>query len=88
MVYNLELCFNLLDSLQLKGYPANPETIGEHIRKKRIDLGLMQKEVAGIIGVTESSIWNWEHGMNPGKRYMKRIEGFLSRGLLSFQKKY
>jgi len=39
-----------------KGYPINPKTIGEHIRKKRMDLRLMQKEVAKIIGVTESTI--------------------------------
>ncbi len=37
----------------------------------------MQKEVAGIIGVTESTIWNWEHGTKPEKRYMERVEGFL-----------
>ena len=41
-----------------------------------MDLGLKQKEVARIIGVTESSIWNWEHGSNPGKRNIGRIEGF------------
>ena len=29
-----------------------------------MDLGLEQKDVAKIIGVTESSIWNWEHGWN------------------------
>jgi len=25
-----------------------------------MNLGLLQREVAEIIGVTESSIWNWE----------------------------
>jgi len=32
--------------------------MGKHIRKRRIDLGLMQKDVAKIIGVSECSIWN------------------------------
>ena len=45
--------------------------------KRRMDLQLEQQDVAKIIGVTESSIWNWESGMNPAKRYMKKIEGFL-----------
>ncbi|MEW6162173.1 MAG: helix-turn-helix transcriptional regulator [Nitrospirota bacterium] len=29
---------------------------GEHIRKRRLDLGLLQIEVAKMIGVTESTI--------------------------------
>jgi hypothetical protein len=42
-----------------KGYPFDPKTIGEHIRKRRLDLGLLQLEVAKMIGVTESTVWNW-----------------------------
>ena len=44
-----------LEKQQLPGYPEFPITVGEHIRKKRMDLGLLQREVAEIIGVTESS---------------------------------
>ena len=51
--------------------------MGDKLRKRRMDLGLEQKDVAKIIRVTESSIWNWEHGMNPAKRYVKKIEKFL-----------
>jgi transcriptional regulator with XRE-family HTH domain len=58
-------------------YPENPRTIGEHIRKKRMDLGLFQREVAKIIVVTESSIWNWEHGVEPELRYIPQIVDFL-----------
>jgi DNA-binding XRE family transcriptional regulator len=54
-----------LEKQQLSGYPEFPIIVGEHIRKKRMDLGLLQREVAEIIGVTESSIWNWEHGTEP-----------------------
>jgi hypothetical protein len=42
-----------------KGYPINPQVIGEHIRKRRLDLGLLQIEVALQISVTESTVWNW-----------------------------
>jgi DNA-binding XRE family transcriptional regulator len=41
-------------------YPANPKTLGEHIRKKRMDLGLLQRELAEIIGVNAYTIHNWE----------------------------
>jgi len=37
----------------------------------------MQKEVAKIIGVTESTIWNWENGWNIQKKYLKRVGEFL-----------
>ena len=42
-----------------------------------MDLGLLQREVAEIIGVTESSIWNWEHGTEPELQYNPRIIKFL-----------
>lgn len=29
-----------------QGYPENPKTIGEHLKKKRMDLGLYQAEAA------------------------------------------
>jgi transcriptional regulator with XRE-family HTH domain len=47
---------------QVKKYPANPKTIGEAIRKRRLDLGLRQVEVAKMIGCDEMSIVNWEVG--------------------------
>ena len=74
LIYIVDSDFNILDFRPVKNYPANPNTIGEHLRKKRIDLCLMQKEVAKIIGVTESTIWNWEHGLNIQKKYMRRVE--------------
>lgn len=75
MIDNIEVDFNLLEFLS--DYPENPKNIGDKLRKRRMDLGLEQKDVAKIIGVTEPSIWNWEHGWKSGKRYMKKIEGFL-----------
>ena len=37
-----------------------PRTIGDHIRKRRLELGLTQREVAERLDVTEFSILNWE----------------------------
>jgi len=80
LIYIVDSDFNILDLAPAKGYPANPNTIGEHIRKRRMDLGLMQKEVVKIIGVSESTIWNWEHGWNIQKKYLKRVGEFLGDG--------
>ena len=66
-----------LEKQPLPAYPTNPITIGEHIRKRRMDLGLLQREVAEIIGVTESSVWNWEHGTEPELQYNQSIIRFL-----------
>ena len=32
------------------------------MRRRRLELGLYQKDVAAQIGVTTSTIWNWENG--------------------------
>lgn len=42
------------------GYPSNPETVGEHIKKVRMDRDLLQREVADIVGVTGRNVMNWE----------------------------
>ncbi|MGE4579120.1 MAG: helix-turn-helix domain-containing protein [Desulfuromonadales bacterium] len=38
-----------------------PVTLGDHLRRRRLELGLYQKDVAIQIGVTASTIWNWEN---------------------------
>jgi transcriptional regulator with XRE-family HTH domain len=40
------------------------QTIGDHIRKKRLDIGLLQSDVAERIGVSEATIYNWERNAN------------------------
>lgn len=40
----------------------NPTTIGEMIRKRRLDMRLMQAEVAKIVGCDTTTITNWEKG--------------------------
>lgn len=43
-----------------KKYPNDPQTIGKQLLNKRMDLRLLQKDVAQMIGVTEESIMHWE----------------------------
>jgi len=59
-------------------YPDELRTLGDHIRKRRLDLGLLQREVADQIGVTVFTIRNWERGRTrPAVRLMPAIIRFL-----------
>jgi transcriptional regulator with XRE-family HTH domain len=51
--------------------------IGDHIRKRRLDLGLLQGDVAAQIGVTKSTVWNWEHGTEPELIHIPAVLAFL-----------
>ncbi|HYG40485.1 MAG TPA: helix-turn-helix domain-containing protein [Cytophagales bacterium] len=55
-----------------------PITIGEHIRKKRFERGLLQKDVAELIGVSEDSVTYWENNRaTPQMHHMPKIIKFL-----------
>jgi DNA-binding XRE family transcriptional regulator len=48
------------------------------VKKRRLDLGLLQKEVAEKIGPDPWTIANWEKGKTePGARIIPAIIGFL-----------
>jgi len=56
-------------SLHFKGlrhYPAFPKTLGEHLRKKRIDLSLSMTQLAKLLGVgiANTAIEKWETNQN------------------------
>ena len=58
--------------------PVRPETVGDHIRLRRLKLKLLQRQVAERVGVKEASVWNWEaNGARPGFEYMPSIIDFL-----------
>lgn len=59
-------------------YPKKLNTLGDHIRKKRLDLGLLQKEVALRIGRSEASVYNWENNRtSPALFCIQKIIKFL-----------
>ncbi len=41
-------------------YPKNPSTLGEYIRKWRMDKGIFIKDLAKELGVTVGTVINWE----------------------------
>ncbi len=49
-----------LKSLRLKYYSGIPQTLGEHLKKRRKELGLLQREVAMQMGISRKTCTNWE----------------------------
>jgi transcriptional regulator with XRE-family HTH domain len=45
---------------QKNGYPTTLSSISNHIRKRRLDLGLTLKQAAALIGTTASLLHQWE----------------------------
>jgi transcriptional regulator with XRE-family HTH domain len=59
-------------------YPETLKTLGDHLRKKRLDLRLSQKEVAQRLEAVESSVLNWEKNRTqPSLPFLPKIIEFL-----------
>jgi transcriptional regulator with XRE-family HTH domain len=59
-------------------YPLELKTIGDHIRKRRLDLGLYQKDIAKKFGADLTSVFNWENNVkSPAIRFIPHIIQFL-----------
>jgi transcriptional regulator with XRE-family HTH domain len=59
-------------------YPQALVTIGDHIRKRRLDLKLRQRDVADRLGTNPGTITNWELGhTEPEIRFLPDIIRFL-----------
>lgn len=72
-------------NLELRGKrPKNPHlpkelnTVGDHIRKARIERNMSQPDVAEVIGVLPYTVTSWELGhSNVLARYMPKVITFL-----------
>jgi len=59
-------------------YPVNPQTLGEKLRKMRMDKGMTLKEMAALFGVTDTAVINWEiRGKIPRGENMEKVKTFL-----------
>lgn len=59
-------------------YPEHLKTLGDYIRKRRLDLGLHQKDVAALVNATNSTVTNWEKNRTrPTLEFLPRIIEFL-----------
>lgn len=62
----------------LPGYPQTLQTIGDHIRKRRLDLRLSMRALAEQLGVDTSAIFDWEkHRRPPAAKHLPRLYAFL-----------
>ena len=65
-------------------YPAELKTLGDHLRKVRLDHGLSQADVARILYASGTMVMAWELNRNqPTAKFAKRIIEFL--GYVPFQ---
>ena len=62
----------------IPGYPAESRHIGHQLLKRRLDLGLQQKEAATSLGTHPDCLENWEYGRKkPADRSYPAIIRFL-----------
>jgi transcriptional regulator with XRE-family HTH domain len=77
LVYELEVEVNLLEFDHK--YPSNPQTLGEKLKKARMDKGMTLKEAAALFGVSETTVLNWEiQGKMPEESRMGRLNEFIT----------
>jgi DNA-binding XRE family transcriptional regulator len=60
--------------------PTETSTIGDKLKKVRLQRHLFQADVARHLGVDPATIHNWECKIYPpAKRYMSRIENWITK---------
>jgi DNA-binding XRE family transcriptional regulator len=63
---------------QSEQYPKAINSLGDHIRSRRLDLKLLQRQVAEQVGVNGATITIWERDASaPVIRFMPAIIKFL-----------
>ncbi len=61
-----------------RGYPPSLATVGDHLRKVRLDRGLLQEEAARELEVSLGTVVNWEQNHTAvATRFMPRVVAFL-----------
>ncbi|MFT5479523.1 MAG: DNA-binding transcriptional regulator YiaG [Bacteroidia bacterium] len=64
---------------QSNWYPKSPKTLGERIRKWRMDNCLLQKDVAIKLGVCEDTLTGWENSRyQPSNRNLTAIKYLMN----------
>lgn len=67
-----------LKCLIRRGPEEAPQTLGEHIRRRRLELGLSQRIAAGQLGANSWTVLNWEKNRTkPSIGAMPRILAWL-----------
>jgi DNA-binding transcriptional regulator YiaG len=73
LVYRVSKPINWLD--YDPSYPKDPKSLGDYIRKYRKDNGIITKDLAKMLGVSEDTVRNWERRrIMPSPRYMESLK--------------
>ena len=76
LVYTMKITIDLLK--YNPKYPKHPKNFGERLRKKRMDKRLTMKDIATRLGVSETTVYNWEiKGIKPYRRTIKELKSIL-----------
>lgn len=76
LVYTMKITIDLIKANPK--YPKNPKTFGERIRKKRMDKRLTMKDIASRVGVTETTVYNWEiRNKMPYRRTREKLKSLF-----------
>lgn len=68
----------ILKSQRSLGFAAQPKTLGEHLKKRRLEQELTQAEVGKTLATDEWTVGNWEKDKTfPAVRYFPAIFRFL-----------
>ena len=80
----IEISLSILPQKLIKSYPEKLDHLDKHVKKRRLELELMQKEVGKFFGISEETIYNWESRRNqPDIKLIPKIIKFL--GYVSFE---
>jgi transcriptional regulator with XRE-family HTH domain len=61
-----------------KDYSEVPQSLGEHLKKRRRELALLQREAGERMGITKETVANWEKDKTkPVPSQFKRVMAFL-----------
>jgi len=76
LVYTMKITIDLLK--YNPKYPKNPKNFGERLRKKRMDKRLTMKDIAIRLGVSETTVYNWEiRGIKPYRKTEEKLTAIL-----------
>ncbi len=80
----MPFCHQTIEAtLPIPGYPKHIKHLGDHIKARRISLGLRQETVARTIDVAIDTLRNWERGRTePEVRCLPAVIAFLSHNPL------
>jgi len=64
------------------GAGAEPQTYGDHVRARRLELGMYRREAGDLVGVDKATVYGWESSRyGPSLRQIPRLVEFLGYSL-------